>query len=242
MMISLITGASRGIGKAIALKLSEMNFHVIINYNSNQTKAEEVLKEVENNGGSGELLKFDVSNQEEVSTTLESWKEKNQNKTIQILVNNAGITRDGLMVFMDSNNWKDVIDTNLNGFFNVTTPLLKDMIVSKYGRIINVVSLSGLKGTPGQTNYSASKGGVIAATKALAQEIAKKKITVNAVAPGFIVSDMTEGLPEKELKKMVPANRFGKAEEVAELVGFLASDKSSYITGEVININGGLYS
>jgi len=242
MITSLVTGASRGIGRAIALKLSEMNFHVIINYNSNKEKAEEVLKQIKETGGSGELLKFDVSNQEEVTTVLESWKKNNEDKIIQVLVNNAGITRDGLMVFMDNNNWKDVIDTNLNGFFNVTTPLLKDMIVSKYGRIINVVSLSGLKGTPGQTNYSASKGGVIAATKALAQEIAKKKITVNAVAPGFIVSDMTEGLPEKELKKMVPTNRFGKPEEVAELVGFLASEKSSYITGEVININGGLYS
>lgn len=242
MIISLVTGASRGIGRAIALKLSEMSFHVIINYNSNKAKAEEVLELIKEKGGSGELLKFDVSNQEEVSSALELWKKNNEGKTIQVLVNNAGITRDGLMVFMDANNWKDVIDTNLNGFFNVTTPLLKDMIVSKFGRIINVVSLSGLKGTPGQTNYSASKGGVIAATKALAQEIAKKKITVNAVAPGFITSDMTEGLPEKDLKKMVPTNRFGKPEEVAELVGFLASDKASYITGEVININGGLYS
>lgn len=242
MITSLVTGASRGIGKAIALKLAKMNFHVIVNYNSSKDKANEVLNEIKENGGSGELLKFDVSNKVEVVNALDIWKNENKDLTIQVLVNNAGITNDGLMVFMENESWNNVIDTNLNGFFNVTSSLLKDMIVSKYGRIINVVSLSGLKGTPGQTNYSASKGGVIAATKSLAQEIAKKKITVNAVAPGFIVSDMTHKLPEKELKKMVPVNRFGEPEEVAELVGFLASENSSYITGEVININGGLYS
>jgi 3-oxoacyl-[acyl-carrier protein] reductase len=242
MMIALVTGASRGIGKAIALKLASMNFHVILNYRASENKAKEVLNEIEQLGGKGELLQFDIANNTEVSSALESWKENHPDTPIQILVNNAGITNDNLMVFMDRENWTKVIDTNLNGFFNVTSPLLKDMVVSKYGRIINIVSISGLKGTAGQTNYSASKGGIIAATKALAQEVAKKKITVNAVAPGFIVSDMTEGLPEKELKKMVPVNRFGKPEEVAELVGFLASDKASYITGEVININGGLYS
>jgi len=241
-MIALVTGASRGIGKAIALKLASMNFHVILNYRASENKAKEVLNEIEQLGGKGELLQFDIANNTEVSSALESWKENHPETPIQILVNNAGITNDNLMVFMDRENWTKVIDTNLNGFFNVTSPLLKDMVVSKYGRIINIVSISGLKGTAGQTNYSASKGGIIAATKALAQEVAKKKITVNAVAPGFIVSDMTEGLPEKELKKMVPVNRFGKPEEVAELVGFLASDKASYITGEVININGGLYS
>lgn len=241
-MIALVTGASRGIGKAIALKLASMDFHVILNYRASETKAKEVLNEIEQLGGKGELLQFDIANDTEVTAALESWKENNPETPIQILVNNAGITNDNLMVFMDRENWTKVIDTNLNGFFNVTSPLLKDMVVSKYGRIINIVSISGLKGTAGQTNYSASKGGIIAATKALAQEVAKKKITVNAVAPGFIVSDMTEGLPEKELKKMVPVNRFGKPEEVAELVGFLASDKASYITGEVININGGLYS
>jgi len=200
------------------------------------------MQEIINLGGSAELLAFDVSDGKDVTAALDQWKAENSDSVIQILVNNAGITQDALMVFMEKEHWKNVIDTNLNGFFNVTSALLRDMVVSKYGRIINIVSISGLKGTAGQTNYSASKGGIIAATKALAQEVAKKKITVNAVAPGFIVSDMTEGLPVKELKKMVPVNRFGQPEEVAELVGFLASDKSSYITGEVININGGLYS
>ncbi|MCK5857158.1 MAG: 3-oxoacyl-ACP reductase FabG [Bacteroidales bacterium] len=241
-MIALVTGASRGIGKAIALKLARMNFHVILNFHSNKEKAEDVQKEIASLGGSSELLQFDVADINEVTTALENWKDNNSDSVIQVLVNNAGVTSDGLMVFMERENWTKVIDTNLNGFFNVTAQLLKDMVISKYGRIINIVSISGLKGTAGQTNYSASKGGIIAATKALAQEIGKKKITVNAVAPGFIVSDMTEGLPEKELKKMVPVNRFGQPEEVAELVGFLASDKASYITGEVININGGLYS
>jgi len=241
-MIALVTGASRGIGRAIAIKLASMDFHVILNYRSNQEKAEEVMQTIIAAGGTAELMPFDVANAEEVTTAFDFWKQNNPDSIIQILVNNAGITQDTLMVFMEKEQWKNVIDTNLNGFFNVTSPLLKDMVVSKYGRIINIVSISGLKGTAGQTNYSASKGGIIAATKALAQEIAKKKITVNAVAPGFIVSDMTEGLPVKELKKMVPTNRFGQPEEVAELVGFLASDKASYITGEVININGGLYS
>ncbi|RUA30987.1 MAG: 3-oxoacyl-ACP reductase FabG [Bacteroidetes bacterium] len=241
-MIALVTGASRGIGRAIALKLASMDFHVILNYRSNKDQAEEVMQEIKNLGGSAELLAFDVSDDKAVTAALDQWKAENPDSVIQILVNNAGITQDALMVFMEKEHWKNVIDTNLNGFFNVTSALLRDMVVSKYGRIINIVSISGLKGTAGQTNYSASKGGIIAATKALAQEVAKKKITVNAVAPGFIVSDMTEGLPVKELKKMVPVNRFGQPEEVAELVGFLASDKSSYITGEVININGGLYS
>jgi len=241
-MIALVTGASRGIGRAIALKLASMDFHVILNYRSNKDQAEEVMQEIINLGGSAELLAFDVSDDKDVTAALDQWKAENSDSVIQILVNNAGITQDALMVFMEKEHWKNVIDTNLNGFFNVTSALLRDMVVSKYGRIINIVSISGLKGTAGQTNYSASKGGIIAATKALAQEVAKKKITVNAVAPGFIVSDMTEGLPVKELKKMVPVNRFGQPEEVAELVGFLASDKSSYITGEVININGGLYS
>ena len=242
MRIALVTGASRGIGKAIALKLAKMDFHVILNYYSNKAKAEEVSQEISSDGGSSELLQFNIANADEVNQALESWKTNNQDKTIQILINNAGITKDNLMVFMDPEDWRNVINTNLNGFYNVTAPLLKDMVVSKYGRIINIVSISGLKGTVGQTNYSASKGGIIAATKALAQEIAKKKITVNAVAPGFIKTDMTEGLPEKELKKMVPVNRFGKPEEVADLVGFLASENAAYITGEVININGGLYS
>ncbi len=238
---ALITGGSRGIGKAISLKLAEEGTYVLINYRSNKEAAEQTLAEIELNGGAGELLQFDVSKPDEIEKAFESFTEKYPDKYIEILVNNAGIRKDNLQVFMGNDEWNDVINTNLNSFFYITRRLLKSMLVNKFGRIINIVSLSGLKGMPGQTNYSAAKGGIIAATKSLAQEIAAKKVTVNAVAPGFVKTDMTAGLDEKELKKMIPMRRFGKPEEVAELVAFLASGKSAYITGEVISINGGIY-
>jgi len=172
---------------------------------------------------------------------LDQWQDHNPKAYIQILVNNSGIRKDGLLMWMKDEEWSDVLNTNLNSFFYVTRHLIKNMLVNKSGRIINMVSLSGLKGLPGQTNYSASKGGLISATKALALEVARKKVTVNAVAPGFIQSDMTADIDENEHKKLIPMSRFGKAEEVADLVEFLASEKSSYITGQVISINGGLY-
>lgn len=238
---ALVTGASRGIGKAIAIKLAADGFHVIINYRSNHGEAEMTLKQIIEAGGSAELLPFDVSNLATVEKALDSWQEKNPEAYIQVLVNNSGIRKDALLVFMKDEEWNDVLNTNLNSFFYVTRPLIKNMLLKKSGRIINMVSLSGLKGLPGQTNYSATKGGVISATKALAQEVARKKVTVNAIAPGFIKSDMTADIDEKEHKKLIPMNRFGKPEEVADLVSFLASEKSSYITGQVISINGGLY-
>jgi len=240
---ALVTGGSRGIGRAVCIQLAkDSDYHILINYNSNKEEALNTLKEVENVGGSGEILQFNVVNADEVKQVLDTWQEKNKNAVIEVLVNNAGITKDGLFMWMPQNDWQDVINTSLNGFFNVTNHLIQKLLVNRYGRIINMVSVSGLKGTPGQTNYSAAKGAVIAATKALAQEVAKRKITVNAVAPGFIKTDMTSALDEKELKKMIPANRFGEAEEVAHVVSFLASKKASYITGEIININGGIYS
>jgi len=240
---ALVTGGSRGIGNAICLQLAkDSNYKLLINYLGNKEAAEATLKNVEEVGGQGELLQFDVTNAEQVNTVLDTWHENNKNAVIEVIINNAGITKDNLFMWMKPEDWKSVIDTSLGGFFNVTNHLIQKLLVNRYGRIINMVSVSGLKGTAGQTNYSAAKGAVIAATKALAQEVAKRKITVNAVAPGFIVSDMTSDLDEKELKKMIPTNRFGKAEEVAHLVSFLASDKASYITGEVININGGIYS
>ena len=241
MHIALITGASRGIGKAIAEQLSSDGFYVLINYRTNKEAAEETLNKIKAAGGSGELLPFDVSDSQQVQEVLENWKEKNPDRYIDILVNNAGINRDNLMVFMTDPEWNQVINTNQNSFFYVTRSLLKEMIVHKYGRIINVVSLSGLRGLPGQVNYSASKGAVIAASKSLSQEVAKKRITVNCVAPGYIKSDMTDDLDEKKLKKMVPMNRFGTPEEVAYVVSFLASERASYTTGEVISINGGIY-
>lgn len=240
---ALVTGGSRGIGKAICIQLAkDLNYQIIINYRGNKEAALDTLNQIEEIGGKAELLQFDVANLDEVSMSLENWHDTHKNGVIEVIVNNAGITKDNLFMWMKNEDWKSVIDTSLNGFYNVTNQLIQKLLVNRYGRIINMVSVSGLKGTAGQTNYSAAKGAVIGATKALAQEVAKRKITVNAVAPGFIASDMTSELDEKELKKMIPVNRFGKVEEVAHLVSFLASDKASYITGEVININGGIYS
>ncbi len=241
MRYALVTGGSRGIGRAICCKLAEMGFYVLVNYNSSPDEAATTLNLVKEKGSDGELLKFNVARQEEVETGLSEWQARNEGKVIQILVNNAGIRKDALVMWMKNEEWDDVLQTNLNGFFYTTRFLIKDMLISKFGRIINVVSLSGIKGLPGQANYSAAKAGVIGATKALAQEVAKKNVTVNAVAPGFIQSDMTKDLDETQLKTLIPMNRFGRPEEVAEIVGFLASDKSSYITGAVINVNGGLY-
>jgi len=240
---ALITGASRGIGKAIAIKLAaELKYNILLNYASNDEAAKETKSLIEAENVSCILLKFDVANAAQTSEILGEWMELNKEAKIEVLVNNAGITRDGLFMWMKPEDWNSVINTSLNGFYNVSQPLLKNMLTSRFGRIINIVSLSGLKGNPGQVNYSAAKGAVIAATKALAQEIGKRNVTVNAVAPGFINSDMTSEFDEKELKKQIPLHRFGEAEEVAELVAFLASKKAAYITGEVININGGLYS
>lgn len=242
MHIVLVTGASRGIGRAIAKQLSKDGYYVIINYKNDKEGAENTLHDIIESGGLAELLPFDVSNALQVQSQLEMWKSKNKDKYIDILVNNAGINRDNLMVFMTDKDWDDVINVNQNGFFYVTRDLLKDMIVNKYGRIVNIVSLSGLKGLPGQVNYSASKGAIISASKSLSFELAKKKITVNCVAPGFIKSNMTQELDEKNLKKLVPMNRFGTPEEVAYAVSFLVSEKASYITGEIISVNGGIYS
>jgi 3-oxoacyl-[acyl-carrier protein] reductase len=240
---ALVTGGSRGIGKAIAIKLaSDLQYNILLNYNSNEEAALETKKMVEAENVSCELLQFDVSNSELTENVLEDWAQNNPEAIIEVIVNNAGITKDGLFLFMKSEDWHSVINTSLHGFYNVTQALLKNMLTQRYGRIINIVSLSGLKGNPGQVNYSAAKGALVAATKALAQEIGKRNVTVNAVSPGFIISEMTANLDEKEHKKVIPLNRFGKAEEVADLVTFLASKKASYITGEIININGGLYS
>jgi 3-oxoacyl-[acyl-carrier protein] reductase len=241
MKYALVTGGSRGIGRAVCVKLAGMGYCVLINYLSNETEAAITLNLVKQAGSDGVLMKFDVTSSEQVETALNKWQEENQEHYVEVLVNNAGIRKDTLLMWMENKQWQDVLDTNLNGFFYTTRFLLKNMLVKKYGRIINVVSLSGLKGLPGQVNYSAAKAGVIGATKALAQEIGKKRVTVNAVAPGFIKTDMTKDLNENELKNLIPLNRFGLPDEVAEVVCFLASEKASYITGEVISVNGGLY-
>ncbi|SHM28073.1 3-oxoacyl-ACP reductase FabG [Mucilaginibacter sp. OK098] len=241
MKCALITGGSRGIGKAICIKLGAQGYYVLVNYKSNIEEAEKTLALIKENGGNGELMPFDVADKEQIKQ-LGNWIEANEDKYIEVLVNNAGIRDDSLMAWMAEEQWDNVLKTNLDSFFYVTRLVLNSMLTRKYGRIINIVSLSGLKGLAGQTNYSAAKAGVIGATKALAQEIARQGITVNALAPGFIKTDMTEGLDEKELKMIIPARRFGLPEEVASAAAFFASPEAAYITGQVLSINGGLYS
>lgn len=243
MKCALVTGGSRGIGSAICKKLAvDTEYHILINYHSNKIAAEQTLEEVLKLGATAEIIQFDVSNFEEVQNVLTKWQDANPEAIVEAIINNAGITKDCLFMWMSHEDWNGVMNTSVGGFFNVTQFFIQKMLRNKYGRIVNMVSVSGVKGTPGQTNYSAAKGAIVAATKALAQEVAKRNITVNAVAPGFIKTDMTSQLDEKELLKLIPVNRFGEAEEVANLVSFLISNKSSYITGEVININGGIYS
>jgi 3-oxoacyl-[acyl-carrier protein] reductase len=231
------------LGRAIAIRLAaDHGLFILINYASNQAAAGETLNAIRSAGGDGQLLPFNVQHKEEVDNALNVWKEANPEKFIQVLVNNAGITRDGLLMWMPEKDWDDVLDISVKGMFNVTQNVIQQMLRKRAGRIVNVSSLSGLKGVAGQTNYSAAKGAIIASTKSLAQEVAKRNITVNAVAPGFIRSDMTQELNQEQIRQMVPMGRIGEAEEVAHVVSFLASDKASYITGEVININGGIYS
>lgn len=241
MKYALVTGGSRGIGRACCLKLANMGYAVLVNYKGNKEAAEETARLAREKGVSAEVLNFDVASKDDVQKVLGGWIETHKEDVIEILVNNAGVRQDTLMMSMTDDQWSSVLDTSLEGMFYVTRLVLTPMLLNRYGRIINMASLSGLKGMPGQVNYSAAKGGMIGATKALAQEIAKRNITVNAIAPGFIKTDMTEGLNEKELVNMIPMKRFGEIDEVADLVGFLASKNASYITGQVISINGGLY-
>lgn len=241
MKYALVTGGSRGIGRSICEKLAEMGYNIIVNYNSNETAAKETAELVEKHGVKAELMKFDVADKAQVDSTLVHWMESNPDFVIEVLVNNAGFRNDALFMWMEEENWKSVLDVNIAGFYNVTKPIFSKMLTNRYGRIVNVVSLSGIKGMAGQTNYSAAKAAVIGATKALAQEVGRAKITVNAVAPGFIKTDMTKDIEEKQYRSIIPLRRFGTAEEVADVVAFFASPKASYVTGEVISINGGLH-
>jgi 3-oxoacyl-[acyl-carrier protein] reductase len=241
MKCSLVTGGSQGIGRAICVKMAAMGYYVLVNYKSNAQAAEETLARIRAGGGNGELLPFDVSDKVEIQRVLGDWIETNADKHIEILVNNAGIKEDGLMVYMKDEEWENVIRTNLDSFFFVTRLVLNGMLLKRYGRIINMVSLSGQKGLAGQTNYSAAKAGLIGATKSLAQEVGRHGITVNAVAPGLISTGMTVGVDEEKMKALIPVKRYGLPEEVAHAVGFLASAEAAYITSEVLSINGGLF-
>ena len=241
MKYALVTGGSRGIGRAICLKLAEQQYHILINYKSNDDEAKKTAALVAEHNVTATLLKFDVSDKGEVDSVLGGWVDSHKEDVLEVLVNNAGVREDALMVFMTDEQWRRVLGSSLDAFYYVSRSVMTTMLANRYGRIVTIVSLSGIKGMPGQTNYSAAKAGVIGATKALAQEVARRGITVNAVAPGFIRTDMTQDLNEAELKLLIPMKRFGEPEEVADAVAFLASKKASYITGTVLSINGGLY-
>lgn len=239
MKIALITGGSRGIGRATAIQLAKEGYYVIVNFNGNESAANDTLNKILDLGGKGEILKFDVKSFDETEKAIQEWETKNENY-ISVLVNNAGIIEDSVFAMMTPDKWDRVLKTNLYSFYNVTQAVIKKMMRNKNGCIVNVSSLAGTTGIAGQTNYAASKFGLIGATKSLAVELAKKNIRVNAVAPGYIKSDMTEGINESELIKTIPMGRFGTSEDVAKCISFLVSENSSYITGEVISINGGL--
>jgi 3-oxoacyl-[acyl-carrier protein] reductase len=241
MKYALVTGGTRGIGRATCLKLAAMGYNLLINFLSNQDRADELLAEVRAIGVQAELLKFDIGDQPAVENSILGWIEKNPTCSIEILVNNAGVRADGLLMMMSNDEWNYVMNANVGGFYNVTRLIIREMVKKRYGRIVNIVSVAGMKGSAGQTHYSASKAAIIGATKALAQEVGKKNIMVNAIAPGYIRTEMIADLPENELKKTIPMNRFGDPEEVAELAGFLSSPQCSYLTGQIISINGGVY-
>lgn len=241
MKYALVTGGSRGIGRAVCQSLAKAGYSVLVNYARNREAAEQTRELILSEGGSAELLPFNVSNKNEVDKALDLWETEHPGEYVSVLVNNAGIREDNLMVFMQDEQWNHVLETNLFGFFYVTRRLLKNMLTKRYGRIINITSLSGLTGMQGQTNYSASKAGLIGATRSLAMEVAPRKVTVNCVAPGFIETDMTSDIDPEQHKGRIPAGRFGKPHEVAAAVLFFAGEKASYITGQVLSVNGGLH-
>ena len=242
MRYALITGASRGIGRAIAVDLAKDGCYVIINYKSNHEAARETLRLVHEAGGVGELLPFDVSKSDEINAALDGWLAAHKDEYIDVLVNNAGIVDDELMLWMTPKQWHSVIDTNLNSFYYITRRILEGMFENRHGRIVSISSIAGQIGFEGQVHYAAAKAGLIGATKALAVEVGSRHITVNAIAPGGVETDLKQEEVRRgvEIKKEIPAKRLGKPEEVAYLVSFLCSDRADYISGQVIGINGGV--
>ncbi|HHV27577.1 MAG TPA: 3-oxoacyl-[acyl-carrier-protein] reductase [Tissierellia bacterium] len=238
---ALVTGGSRGIGRATAIELSKEGANVIITYNSNEEKAKEVIKEVEKNGVKGLAIKADVSSEEDVKSVMKTIK--SQFDSIDVLVNNAGVTKDNLLIRMKSEDWDKVINTNLKGVYLCTKAVVRGMMKKRYGKIVNIASVVGISGNAGQGNYSASKAGVIGFTKSIAKELGSRGINVNGVAPGFVETDMTEVLSEdikEQSLKLIPLNRFAKPEDIANVVVFLCSEKANYITGQIINVDGGM--
>jgi len=236
--IAMVTGGSRGIGRAICLELAANGYYVIVNYRSGKEAAQETLEMIRQAGGDGETICFDVVNADETTEAIKGLMEKH--KFIKVLVNNAGITSDGLFPMTSRNGWESVIDVSLKGFYNVTRPVLRGMIRQKKGSIIAVSSIPGITGYAGQVNYSAAKAGLIGACKALGKEMAKLGIRVNAVAPGLIETEMIKDLPLEAIVPHIPMGRVGKPEEVAKAVRFLCSEDASYITGQVLSVNGGM--
>jgi 3-oxoacyl-[acyl-carrier protein] reductase len=236
--VAIVTGASRGIGRATAVELAKTGYFVVINYKSNEAAAIETLKLIESSGGAGEIMKFDVTDGIQTISSIKSIVERH--KKIKVLINNAGITADGLFMLLGEDEWDNVINTTLKGFYNVTKPVLREMVKAKGGSIVSVSSVAGIMPNRGQANYAAAKAGIIGASRSLAREVARFGIRVNVVAPGLIETDMIGSAPVSELKQIIPMARVGKPEEVARVIRFLCSDDASYMTGQVIGINGGI--
>lgn len=235
---AIVTGASRGIGRATAVELAKAGYFVIVNFKSNEDAAGETLELIRKTGADGELSKFDVADHVQTKEAVKAIVERHKN--INVLVNNAGITADGLFMLLGEEEWDSVIDTSLKGFYNMTKPVLREMVRKKNGSIVSVSSLSALMPNRGQANYAAAKAGIIAASRALAAEVARFGIRVNVVAPGLIETDMIKEAPAEQIKQMIPMARLGKPEEVARVIRFLCSEDASYMTGQVIGINGGI--